>query len=257
MIRPFLFHTEKETQMSKAMANLTSRFPELVEQSIADAFKDRGFLTWNDGIEMWALDRPVASCTHCTSFCRRNCYTQKAYRQYHHAMPAADIKNEHRWGLLTGEGLAKEIAGKSNRSRARKTDRVRFCTKGEPFSELADIDKVRDIAVSSPGTLFWVPTRAWRREAFRAKIEEELFDIPNLRIMASIDPSNSREEVQAIDKAGWSKMFFRIDYVAEAEKTFGIKFSLCPKTHEGQHGSCQTCNLCFGDGQNNVHLKKH
>ena len=243
--------------MSLAMQNLTKRYPEFVDAAIADAFKNRGFLTWNHGIQMWAIDRPVASCTHCTPFCRQHCYTRKAYTQYHHMMPASDIKNEYRWGILTGDGLAKEIAGKSNRSRIRKIDRVRFCTKGEPFSELADVDKVRDIAFSSLDTLFWIPTRAWRHQEFRIKIEESLLDLGNLRIMASLDPSNNKTEALSLKKSGWSTMFFGMDDVEEAEATFGIKFAKCLKTHKGLIGSCQSCNLCFGAEQINVHLKKH
>lgn len=243
--------------MSKAMTNLTNRFPELIDTAVMESFKNRGFLTWNDGIEMWALDRPIASCTHCTAFCRKHCYTHKAYRQYHHIMPASDIKNEHRWGLLTGEKLAREVNGKNRRSRVRSVNRIRFCTKGEPLSEIGDIDKVADIATSCPDVLFWMPTRAWRRPEFREKTEAKLLSIPNLRVMASVDPSNSREEVQEIVSKGWSTMFFGIDNVDAAEETFGTKFSKCPKTHDAQHGSCQTCNLCFGAKQINVHLKQH
>lgn len=242
---------------SIAMRNLVNRFPNLVAAAVSDAFKDRGYLTWNDGIEMWSIDRPVASCRHCTTFCRKHCYTNKAYVQYHHNMPASDIKNEYRWGIMTGDILADEIAKKNKRARVRKVTRVRFCTKGEPFSELADIDRLRDIALASPDILFWVPTRAWRRPEFRDKIESELLAIPNMRLMASIDPSNSKEEVQRIKEGGWSTMFFGIDDVRSAEETFGLKFAKCPKTHEGKHGSCQTCNLCFGAKQINVHLKEH
>ena len=243
--------------MSKAMQNLSRRFPKLVDSAIKAAFTNRGFLSWNQGIEMWTIDRPVASCTHCTSFCRRNCYTNKAYVQYHHIMPTSDIKNEYRWNLMTGEALADEIHRKNKRARSRKVERVRFCSKGEPFSELSDIGRIKSIGMENPEVLFWIPTRSWRREAFRERIETELLQYPNLRIMASIDPSNSIDEVQMIDKASWSKMFFGIDNVEEAEKVFGIKFAKCPKTHEGLHGSCQMCNLCFAAERNNVHLKKH
>ena len=243
--------------MSKAMTNLANRFPGLVGTAVMEAFKNRGFLTWNDGIEMWALDRPIASCTHCTAFCRKHCYTHKAYRQYHHIMPASDIKNEYRWGLLTGKKVAEEINRKNSRARSRVIRRVRFCTKGEPFSELSDISKVADIAGSCPKVLFWIPTRAWRRLEFREKIEANLLSMPNLRIMASIDPSNSREEVQEIISKGWSTMFFGIDDIKAAEEKFGIKFSKCPKTHSGLRSSCQHCNLCFGAVTVNVHLKRH
>ena len=243
--------------MSLAMQSLTKRYPEFVEAAIADAFKNRGFLTWNHGIQMWAIDRPVASCTHRTSFCRQNCYTRKAYTQYHHMMPASDIKNEYRWGVMTGDKIAAEIAGKNQRARARAVSRVRFCTKGEPFSEINDIDLVKDIAVKNPEVLFWIPTRAWRQTEFREAIEVKLFQFLNLSIMASIDPSNSIEEVQMLDKSGWSKMFFGHDNVEEAEAAFRTRFAKCPKTHKGLHGSCRTCNLCFTTEQINVHLKKH
>jgi len=243
--------------MSLAMQSLTKRYPEFVEAAIADAFKNRGFLTWNHGIQMWAIDRPVASCTHRTSFCRQNCYTRKAYTQYHHMMPASDIKNEYRWSAMTGDTIAAEIAGKNQRARARAVSRVRFCTKGEPFSEIKDIDLVKDIAVKNPEVLFWVPTRAWRHQEFREKIEDLLFDIGNLRIMASLDPSNTRIEAQSLKASGWSTMFFGMDDVEEAEETFGLKFTKCPKTHSGKRGSCQKCILCFSKRQMNVHLKEH
>ncbi len=243
--------------MSLAMQSLRNRYPVLVETAIEDAFKNRGFLTWNQGIEMWAIDRPVASCTHCTSFCRKHCYTRKAYTQYHHIMPVSDIKNEYRWSMMTGDKIAAEIAGRNQRARVRAVSRVRFCTKGEPFSEIKDIELVKDIAVKNPEVLFWIPTRAWRHQQFRVKIEDTLLDIGNLRIMASLDPSNTRTEAQSLKESGWSTMFFGIDDVEEAESNFKIKFAKCPKTHEGRHGSCQTCGLCFVKKQINVHLRQH
>lgn len=243
--------------MSLAMQSLVKCYPEFVDAAIGDAFKNRGFLTWNHGIQMWAIDRPVASCTHRTSFCQQNCYTRKAYSQYHHMMPASDIKNEYRWGLMTGDTIAAEIAGKNQRARARAVSRVRFCTKGEPFSEIKDIDLVKDIALKNPEVLFWVPTRAWRQPEFNEKIAAELLSIPNLRIMASIDPSNSRNEAQEIIAKGWSTMFFGIDDVNAAVGKFGLGFLKCPKTHDQRRGSCQTCNLCFGARQINIHLKQH
>jgi len=172
-------------------------------------------------------------------------------------MPASDIKNEYRWSAMTGDTIAAEIAGKNQRARARAVSRVRFCTKGEPFSEIKDIDLVKDIAVKNPEVLFWVPTRAWRHQEFREKIEDLLFDIGNLRIMASLDPSNTRIEAQSLKASGWSTMFFGMDDVEEAEETFGLKFTKCPKTHSGKRGSCQKCILCFSKRQMNVHLKEH
>lgn len=124
-------------------------------------------------------------------------------------------------------------------------------TRGEAFKTMGDIDKVAEIARANPGTLFWVPTRAWRSLAHRAKIERILFPIRNIRVQASLDPSNTPEEMESLTATGWSTMFFGDDTATEGRM-------LCPKTHKGRKGACATCRGgCFSPAQTHVHLLKH
>ena len=197
-------------------------------------------------IDMFAIDRPVITCKHATSFCAKHCFNVKLYKAFGHGMNPKDVKNEQAWGTLTGSELAKVLAKKRN-----QTKRVRLMTRGEAISTASDIDKIIDIANNNKTSVFWVPTRAWRNAELRDLIEEKLFPLKNLRLQASLDPSNSEQEVQSLIAAGWSTMFFGDDTATDNRKK-------CPKTWNHANGHCSKCTGgCFSAKQTHVHLKQH
>lgn len=197
-------------------------------------------------IGMFALDRPVSSCRHATAFCRKHCYNRKLYAAFGHDMRPKDVKNEAAWHELCREPSALKRTLDKKRL---DTSRVRLMTRGEAFSDVRDVLQVRRMLQADPGRLYWIPTRAWRVPYLRRIVQALVMSLPNARVMASIDPSNTSSDVEAITAAGWSTMFFGDD-----NATVG-RF-LCPKTHaEGRCIDCQ--GGCFEAGQVHIHLLQH
>jgi len=197
-------------------------------------------------IGLWALDRPVSSCLHRTRFCAAHCYNRKLYRLYP-AMKTRDQKNETYWQGLTGQALGQDL----KRKRKGPNGRLRLCTRGEPFSTEQDVLKVLEILRANRRVLLWIPTRAWRNKALRNMIEQHVLPEKNARVLASIDPSNTQQEIEGLRASGWSTMFFGDN----TERTGSYR---CPKTWQGRKGACSTCQAgCFSASRVDVHLKTH
>jgi len=202
-------------------------------------------IVFNKGIRLFALDRSHTSCVHRTEFCRSNCYNRKLYRIYPN-MHQKDIRNEQFWDALDGN-MFRRIMGRKKLY----TGRFRFCTRGEAFSNFHDVEKVKNILVENPEILFWIPTRAWRDKDLRVYLQTEIQPLRNNRMMASIDPTNTEDEIRELKEDKWSTLFFGDD-----EDTKGRV--LCPKTWAKWDGYCQVCGGgCFSRRRVDVHLKKH
>lgn len=196
-------------------------------------------------IAMYVTDRPQSSCLHRTRFCARNCYNKKLYKLYPN-MRGAETKIKEEWDNLNSDTFRKQI-----KSKRKSTKRFRFQTRGETFSSFADVVKVRDIIAGSPNITFWIPTRAWRDPFLKTSIETMVMTLPNARVQASIDPSNS--EAELLIASEWSTMFFGDN--ENHPLTDNVK---CPKTWAKKKRACQTCNIgCFKTEKTNVWLKKH
>lgn len=189
------------------------------------------------------IDRPRTTCKFATSFCKANCYNNAVEKCWYWVID--NDKDEQYWQSITGPKLRTELSHKPIRGR-----RVRLMTRGEAFASASDVRKVADMAKCNPNTLFWVPTRAWRSTSLRPKIKKLMSLYPNLRIMASVDPSTSQYELDGLKIEGWSTMFFGDDSDTKNRV-------LCPKTWEHKVGHCKTCNICFSSDRVDVHLKQH
>ena len=203
-------------------------------------------------VGMYAYDRQIsASCVHATDFCKVNCFNDKLYRIYP-AMHAKDVRNEEFWSQIGGAQVKRDLD-----RRKKQTARVRLMTRGEAFSDLGDVDKVRDILLGNPDTLFWIPTRAWRSPMIRLAIDSKVRRLPNARVLASMDPTNSVEDWEGLQLDGWSTMSFgenRATHTPDMSK----RLFKCPKTFSHIKGACAVCKRgCFSDKQVNVHLKQH
>lgn len=208
-------------------------------------------IRWVDDIGMFAMDRSIPqSCVHRTEHCATTCYNLKLYKVYP-AMHGRDEKNEEFWRLMTGDIIYNALKAKR-----KPVDRFRMMTRGEAFKTLDDIYKVVDVLVKNPDTLFWVPTRAWRNRIMRSLLNEQVAWRKNIRLIASMDPSNTPDEWEAVRELGWSTMFYGNDTL-DATPT-GEPFFKCPKTWDKKKAACATCvGGCFEDVQVNVHLKRH
>ncbi len=201
------------------------------------------------GIGLYAIDRPRSSCVWKTSFCKEKCYNKKLYRIYKN-MPGRDNKNEVYWQTLTGEKFKKDY------SRKRKNrDRFRFMTRGEGLQNFIDINRVKDICNANKEITFELPTRSWRNEEMRTAAEDQLMPIENLRLYASLDPSNSYGECMRMVERGWSTTFFGDD----DHHFLGKEAIKCVKTwHKEKKILCGTCQVgCWDPGQVHVWFKQH
>ena len=194
-------------------------------------------------IGMFAVDRPIPNgCFHRTNYCNLHCYNVKLYRIYP-GMKGKDERNEAAWLSCSGSDYAKAL------DRKRKpTDRFRLMTRGEAFNTAADVTRVVEIATAMPDRLIWIPTRGWRDPLIRALIEGLVMPLPNVAVLASLDPSNSESEYRDLVSAGWPTMFFG-DGSGWTGPDHGFN---CPKTThtranpKGIKGHCGDCKAgCF------------
>jgi hypothetical protein len=210
-------------------------------------------MRWCADIGMFAIDRPMASCKHATRFCRKHCYNWKFFRTYPHTMRPHEKALAREWKELTGEGLRLQLSRKKN-----QTARLRMATRGEPLATLADVVKVESLARANPRTAFWVPTRAWRDSAVGGFADVVLGNLPNVRLMASVDPTTSAEDWEVVRELGWKPMFFGRDNL-ETTPIGGV--FRCPKTWAGAKAHCATCGAggCFDANSptTTVLLRKH
>ncbi|MBO8085914.1 MAG: hypothetical protein J7D61_07730 [Marichromatium sp.] len=207
---------------------------------------------WTTDIGMLAIDRSREdSCRHASEFCRKTCFNAKLERAFGHSISAKDRQNDEAW---YGNDVA-SLAAKIRRMR-NQTARARLMTRGESFRGFDDIARVRAILEATPDTVWWIPSRAWKRPVLWAAVVEMASAYPNARLMASIDPSDAPEMVRALEDAGYSTMFYGDD--SATTTAGGARRFLCPKTHKGLKGHCGICKAgCFSTKPVHVHLKQH
>jgi hypothetical protein len=203
-----------------------------------------------DSIGLYAIDRPRSSCKWATAHCKRHCYNAKLYKMYKE-MRGCEAALEQQWQETDGQAVLVQLGRKQ-----KPTRRVRLMTRGEAFKTPGDVAKVADILASNPGTLFWIPTRAWRNDTMRQLVQTHIRPFANARVMASTDPTTTAEDWTKLRDWGWSTMYFGDDEKRATD--IGEPMFPCPKTHKGKHGACRTCrNGCFSTQRVNVHLRGH
>lgn len=204
-------------------------------------------IRWCADIGCFALDFPKTTCCYRTAYCNANCYNRKVYRMFKDKIVKRDAANYLSWLTSTPEDWKNALADK----RTRQTDRFRFATRGETLMNSTDVDRVINVVQQLPETLFWIPTRAWRNPALRSEIVQRLFPLANIRLCASLDPSNSQDEIDSLKAEGWSTLYYGDDSATEGR----IK---CQKTWNHEKGACATCVVgCFSQDRTDVHLRKH
>ena len=208
---------------------------------------------------MMVIDRAWGTtCAWRTPFCTRHCYNKNISRTRPNLKKAAK-PDERFWKELTGEWLYDLLhcdrfayfCEKMGYTPAYMRGRIRLATRGEAFSKPADVTKVADLCKANPATLFWVPTRAWRNEAMANMIEDLMMCLPNARVLASTDPSNTDEELAELGERCWNTMFFGDDTATKG------RFK-CPKTWKKIKSYCRICKPgCCKNGPVDVHLAVH
>ena len=234
-------------------------------------------LRWCSDIGMWSLDRPIndipntnitGSCVNRTSFCDVTCYNLKLYRMFP-AMLTKDIRNEEFWQSLPttrrhtyGNPSLESLRKKFKNSR-RQTKRVRLMTRGEGIKDKSDVQRVRILCEEFPDIIWWLPTRAWRNAELRDLVQRYLMPLPNLALNASLDPTNTENEIRLLTADGWSTMFYGDDTREYSPTMRGMeRMFKCPKTHKKLKNHCGICKGgCFSltsiDRRTDVHLSQH
>lgn len=206
-------------------------------------------------IGLHAIDRSREnSCVFATAFCRETCYNRKLEGGlFRRGMATRDVSNDIFWengDLATGL--------------PRNVTRARLVTRGEAFASKVDVSRVEMLANARPATVFWIPTRAWRSRVLRPMLESLRARCANLRILASIDPTNSDAELEMLATRGWSVMFYGDDdrnAIRARAESLGYRYSACPKTWHHVRGACARCrSRCFTAKPSRpgfYHLKRH
>jgi len=202
-------------------------------------------------IGVWAIDRPVSSCTHRSAFCRANCYNGKLYSVYGPGMNAKDERSESAWESMNTDTVSALFDKLERSPRFQASRRLRLMTRGEALSCGADIDRVKLIATEAlrRRVKVWLPTRAWRNRSLWPIVKSNLQPFIRsgaLRLLASTDPS---DPIGPAD--GTSTMFFGDDDATSGRVR-------CRKTHAHVKGACATCRGgCFSPTERHIHLKQH
>ena len=203
-------------------------------------------------IGMFTLDREIAtSCVHKTEFCKKTCFNNKLFKVYP-AMHQKDKRNELAWTDNNATELAKSLA-----RRKKFTDRFRFMSRGEAFSNFDDIDLVENIIKATPNIVHWIPTRAWTNGVLFNAVLARFKQYSNVRILASMDPSNSTDQWEHVKNLGVNTMFYGDNTMTTTPN--GDRMFICPKTHKHMNGHCSICKGgCFRTSKRvDVHLKQH
>ena len=202
-------------------------------------------IRYNSDIGVWGIDRPTTSCTNKSKFCAKECYNNKLYKVFK-AMQTADVKNEIYWHSLS---LPDDVTEHFKR---RAVKRLRLMSRGEAFSCEADIQRVKDLALANPDITIKIPTRAWREKWMRKLIIHELDGIKNLRIFASIDPSNTEEELITALAFCDGTLFFGDDNFHPYGEGVSVK---CPKLELKLKAHCKVCDIgCYNQEVTKVHV---
>lgn len=213
-------------------------------------------------IGMLAIDRDIrTSCLWRTSFCAKHCYN-RALEIVRPSIKKAGPTDELFWEELDGELLHKmlhsesfkDACGRLGKTPAFMRARMRLATRGEAFAVPSDVHKVADICLENPSTTFWVTTRCWIDRTMARTVEKGLLGIPNIRVLASLDPSHSARQWNRAYDLGWNTIFFGDDDFEDPV----VERYLCPKTWDHKASYCRICrNGCFKKGPVHVHLAVH
>lgn len=169
------------------------------------------------------------SCPGASSWCEALCYAKKGFFQ----MPTIQQRYQQQLVLLREDPGAYQAQLTLEVAKLRPGSLFRFHVSG-------DIDSVEHVGIiaavtkSRPDVEFWLYTRSYRVTAIRRAVEKQLFQLPNLHVWASTDPS------MPAAPEGWreARVF---DTEGEAREA---RFPVCPE-QTGLRPDCQSCGLCW------------
>ena len=197
-------------------------------------------IKWVPDIGMYAIDRPMKTCVWKSEWCGKHCYNIKFFKTFPKNMIPFETKAERSWDAFTPENFAEWLKNVS-----RPVKRFRICTRGEPFTNLDDIIKIREIAHENQNIEFWIPTRAFSNDQMMVNIEYAFRGYWRAKIMWSVDPCTNTSLMDGSHRP----------WIIVGRDDCGSPVK-CPKTWEHVEGACGTCEIgCFSG--HDVLLKEH
>lgn len=173
---------------------------------------------------------PEGSCPGASSWCESRCYAAKG----HYTFPSVVGKYADNFAMLRDEPLLYEEELLLDLAELPIGSIFRFHTGGDIY-DVGHVGIIRRAAESRPDVQFYLYTRSYRIEAIRKAIEEQLFELPNLTVWGSTDPSMPKVPV------GWREARVFDTFPEATEGGFNVH---CPE-QTGRRPDCQSCGLCW------------
>lgn len=173
---------------------------------------------------------PEGSCPGASSWCKSRCYAAKG----HYTFPSVVSKYADNFTMLRDEPSLYEAELTADVESLPLGAVFRFHTGGDIY-DVEHVGIIRRVCESRPDIEFYLYTRSYRIEAIRRAIEAQLFELHNLTVWGSTDPSMPAVPV------GWREARVFDTFEEATEGGFGVH---CPE-QTGRRPDCQSCGLCW------------
>lgn len=174
---------------------------------------------------------PEGSCGDTTSpWCETHCYAMKG----HYTFPSVRTKYDDNFELLRDNPDSYESELLLDVESLPIGSVFRFHTGGDIF-DVRHVGIIRRVCESRPDIEFYLYTRRWQSQLMREAIESQLFELHNLMVWGSTDPS-----MPSVPD-GWREARVFDSFEAATEGGFGVH---CPE-QTGRRPDCQSCRLCW------------
>lgn len=171
-----------------------------------------------------------ASCPGASSWCEALCYAKKGF----FLMPTHQDKYAQQLMLLREDPGAYEAQLTWEVAKLRPGSVFRYHVSGD-IDSVEHVGIIRRVTESRPDVVFYLYTRSYRVAVIRRAIEKQLFQLPNLHVWGSTDPT-----MPPVPK-GWREA--RVFDTADEARTGGFG-TVCPE-QTGRKASCSECGLCW------------
>lgn len=199
------------------------------------------------GKSIFVFNLPAgSSCPGKTEYCASICYAAKVERIYTNTK-VAYAKNQ---AFIADNGLDAFVAAVVDQITRKSIKVVRIHSNGDFYSGPYAL-AWRAIAKACPSTVFFAYTRSWRVASILPSLEA-LRALPNVRLLASVDPS------AADAPSGW-----RVARILSKEDSRAVKHGARVPSHivcleqAGKAETCGDCRICYGPGRAPIAFIQH
>lgn len=170
------------------------------------------------------------SCGGASDWCREYCYAKRGF----FTMPTHLSKYAEQLSLLREDPGAYEAQLRLEVAKLPAGSVFRFHVSGD-IDSVEHVGIIRRVVESRPEVEFYLYTRSYRVTAIRRAVEKQLFQLPNLHVWGSTDPTMPPAP------KGWREA--RVFDTQEQARDGGFAV-ICPE-QTGRKASCTDCGLCW------------